>query len=149
MRLITACILCLFYSCAFALTPFSLEGLEGVNITVLNKKHKVLDDAFKKSLEEDIASKLKAVGIKTSSPTFSNFLIKVQESKTEKNTLCHVTLSLIENVQISRKKAVDAIAITFFKEDSFESTDLEADIRESVGFLVDEFIDQYKEENPK
>ncbi|MDD3344407.1 MAG: hypothetical protein PHR87_12630 [Sulfurospirillaceae bacterium] len=149
MRFFAACLLCALCNSAFALTPFSLEGLEGVNITVLNKKHKVLDDAFKKSLEADIASKLKAVGIKTSSPTFSNFLIKVQENQTEKNTLCRVTLSLIENVHISRKNTVEAIAITFSKEDSFESNDLEADIRESVGFLVDEFIDQYKEENPK
>ena len=133
---------------AAVLTPFSLEGLEAVNITVLGKD-KLFDASFKQSLKTEVERKLHALNIQTSSKNFSNFLIKVKIDKVDAKTLYHVTLSLVENTHISRSKEVEAIAITYTKEDSFESDAPKEDIKESVLYLVDEFAEQYKDENTK
>lgn len=133
---------------AAVLTPFSLEGLEAVNVTVLGKD-KLFEGTFKQTLKDDVEKKLHALNIQTTSKNFSNFLIKVKTVKVEKSTLYYVTLSLVENIHIQRSKTIEAIAITYTKEDSFESTNPEEDVKESVLYLVEEFAEQYKEENAK
>lgn len=137
-----------FSTALFAESPFSLESLSSVNITVLNK-HKHLNDAYVKDLEKEIASKLSAAGIGISTKHFSNFLIKIQETKVQNSSLMHVTLSLVENAHLKRSTEIDTIAITYSRDDFFETKSAEVDVKESILFLVDEFIDQYKEENPK
>ncbi|MDD2385020.1 MAG: hypothetical protein PHN18_12575 [Sulfurospirillaceae bacterium] len=133
---------------AAVLTPFSLEGIEAVNVTVLGKD-KLFEGAFKQTLKDEVEKKLHALNIKTTSKSFSNFLIKVKTVTIEKSTLYYVTLSLVESVRISRDKTIEAIAITYTKEDSFESTNPEEDVKESILYLVEEFAEQYKDENTK
>lgn len=146
--LLKLCIFLAFSTALFAESPFSLESLSSVNVTVLNK-HKRLNDAYVTALEKEIASKLSESGIGTATKHFSNFLIKIQEINVQNNSLMHVTLLLVENAHLKRPTGVDAIAITYSKDDFFETKSAETDIKESILFLVDEFIDQYKEENPK
>ena len=133
---------------AAVLTPFSLEGLDAVNVTVLGKS-KLFDDSFKQSLKAEVEQKLHALNIKTSTKNFANFLIKAKADKVGQKTLYRVTLLLVENTHISRSKEVEALAITYTKEDSFESDTPEEDVKESILYLVAEFAEQYKDENPK
>lgn len=144
LSLVSFCLLC---TLAYATSPFSLESLQSVNVTVLNK-NKHLSDAYVKALEGEIEAKLREAGIGIATKHFSNFLIKIRENKLQDSTFLHVSLALVENAHLKRPKGVDAIAITYTKDDFFESKSIETDIKESVLFLVDEFIDQYKEENP-
>lgn len=132
----------------FAITPYSLEGLQAVNVTILNK-NKLLTDALKKELQNEIEQKLTKAGIQTSTTQFSNFLVHIKEVKIAKTAMYHIALSLGENVRISRAHSVEGVAMTYHKEEIFESSNPEADIKESIGFLVDEFLEQYKEENSK
>jgi len=141
------CMLFIFSTIAFAESPFSLESLQSVNVTVLNK-HKHLSDTYVRSLEKEIEAKLSEAGIGIATKHFSNFLIKIQDTKIQNTSYMHVTLSLVENAHLKRPKGVDAIAITYTKDDFFETKSIEGDVKESVLFLVDEFIDQYTEENP-
>ena len=60
----------------------------------------------------------------------------------------HVTLSIVENVELKRASSINGIAISYTKDDLFETASIETDVKESVLFLMDEFLDQYKEENP-
>lgn len=145
--LVTFCMLFAFSTVTYAESPFSLESLQSVNVTVLNK-HKNLNELYVRSLEKEIESKLSEAGIGIATKHFSNFLIKIQEMKVQNTSYMHVTLSLVENAQLKRPKGVDAIAITYSKDDFFEAKSMEPDVKESILFLVDEFIDQYKEENP-
>jgi len=130
----------------FASSPFSLEALKGVNVTFLNK-NKRLSEAFIASLQKEVEAKLQHAGIETSTKHFSNLLFKVQTQKVKESTLVHVTLSLVENAYLKRSRPVDAIAITYSKDDFFETQSMEVDLKESIFFLLDEFIDQFKEEN--
>jgi len=94
-----------------------------------------------------VEEKLQKAGLKTKSTSFSNLLFKVQTQKVNEITLVHVTLSLVENAHLKRSRPVDAIAITYSKDDFFETQSMEVDLKESIFFLLDEFIDQFKEEN--
>jgi len=130
----------------FASSPFSLEALKGVNVTFLNK-NKRLSEAFIASLQKEVEAKLQQAGIETSTKHFSNLLFKVQTQKVKETTLVHITLSLVENAYLKRSRPVDAIAITYSKDDLFEASEMEIETKESILMLVDEFIDQFKEEN--
>jgi len=130
----------------FGASPFSLEALKGVNVTFLNK-NKLLSEAFSASLQKEVEAKLQKAGIETSTKHFSNILFKVQIQKVKEITLVHVTLSLVENAHLKRSRPIDAIAITYSKDDFFETQSMELDLKESIFFLLDEFIDQFKEEN--
>lgn len=147
MKILRAlCVLLILYTQSFAQSPFSLEALQSVNVTFLNK-HKHLSDSFVADLQKEVEAKLNKAGIKTSTKHFSNLLIKIQMQTIRETTLAHVTLSLVENVQLKRASRVDAIAVTYNKDDLFELSNIEADLKESIFFLLDEFIDQFKEEN--
>lgn len=136
----------LVHTSLFAISPFSLEEIRGVNITVLNKSG-ILDEPLVQSIEKQIAAHLLALGIATSSKRFSNLLIKLDHLKGTTPNVCHVTLSLVENGTFTRAKPIEALAISYTKDDLFECTDVKKEIAESIEFLVDEFIDQYKDEN--
>ena len=132
---------------SFAVSPFSLESINHVNVKIFDKD-KILDEPSLKSFTQDIENKLLTLGIKSSNKAFSNLIIKIQAIKTDSITVCHINLSLVENAQLSRRTPVDAIAIGYMKDDLFESDDIKQDIAQSIKFLVDEFVEQYKEENP-
>lgn len=131
----------------FALTPFSLESLKEVNVTLLDKQ-KLVSDPSLAMIKTEVENKLHTVGIKTSTKNFSNLLIKIQKYPIKETTLVHVTLSIVENVELKRASSINGIAISYTKDDLFETASLETDVKESVLFLMDEFLDQYKEENP-
>ncbi len=139
------CIGCLSTLC-YAISPFSLESLQSVNVTVLNK-NKHLNAPFVTALGEEIKSSLHRANIHTSTKGFSNFLIKIHTQEHKGVLFTHVNLSLVENARIQRAKSISSVAITYTKDDFFETSDFEADTKESVLFLVGEFIDQFKEEN--
>lgn len=135
-----------FATLCYATSPFSLESLNSVNVTILNK-NKRLDTSFVTALEEEIKTALHHAKIHTSTKGFSNFLIKIHTQEHKEVLFTHVNLSLVENARIQRAKPISSVAITYTKDDFFETSDFEADTKESVLFLVGEFIDQFKEEN--
>lgn len=132
----------------FALTPFSLEGLKEVNVAFVDKG-KLLNSEHKKALEKEIERKLHRLNIQTSSKHFSNFLVKIERLKSSTPSLYHVSLSLSETTTLHRAKPLEAIALTYMKEDIFESQNPFEDIKESLLFLLEEFAEQYTEENQK
>lgn len=148
MKILTILILCtLAYLPSFAMSPFSLEAIQSVNVKIFDKD-KILDEPSLKSLTQGVEKKLLTYGIKSSTKAFSNLIIKIQAIKLDPITVCHINLSLVENARIARSTPVEGIAIGYMKDDLFESDDIKNDIAESIKFLVDEFTEQYKEENP-
>ena len=118
-----------------------------VNVKIFDKD-KILDEPSLKSLTQEVEKKLLTLGIQSSTKAFSNLIIKIQAIKVNSITVCHINLSLVENARISRSIPVEGIAIGYMKDDLFESDDIKNDIAQSITFLVDEFVEQYKEENP-
>ena len=145
MKKIIVLLLLLTYS--YAITPFSLENLKELNIKFLNKK-----ETISKSLEEKITKKVKEklenLGIKTKTDKFSYLKMGVKIDKFDKITFVRTSIQIQEDVEILRDNPFKFMAITYKKDDSFEAEDLENDIYESiVDYLLEDFIDQYKDEN--
>ena len=148
MKILTILILFLLtFIPSFAMSPFSLESINSVNVKIFDKD-KILDEPSLKALTHEVENKLLIIGIKSSTKAFSNLIIKIQAIKVDPLTVCHINLSLVENARISRSIPVDGIAIGYMKDDLFESDDIKKDITDPIKFLVDEFVEQYKEENP-
>lgn len=137
----------LTFTPSFAMSPFSLESIKSVNVKIFDKD-KVLDEPSLKALTQEVENKLLIIGIKSSTKAFSNLIIKIQAIKLDSITVCHINLSLVENARIARSNLVEGIAIGYMKDDLFESDNIKQDIAESIKFLVDEFVEQYKKENP-
>lgn len=132
---------------SFAVTPYSLENLKEVNLKVLNKKNEI-SEKLEKRLKEDIKVKLEKAGIKTKTEKYSNFLVKIKINKIKDVTFVRTSIMISEDVISLRDKDVEALAITYKKDDSFEAEDLEKDIYESiVDYLLEDFLEQYKDEN--
>ncbi len=145
LMILTLCALTLIPS--FAMSPFSLESIKSVNVKIFDKD-KILDEPLLKTLTQEVEKKLLTLGIQSSTKAFSNLIIKIQAIPLDSTTVCHIDLSLVENARIARSTPVDGIAIGYMKDDLFESDDIKHEIAQSIKFLVDEFAEQYKEENP-
>ena len=140
-------LLVLFFSYSFSITPFSLENLKEFNVKVLNKKETISKELEKKIVDK-ITIEFQKLGIKTQTKSFSNFKIRIKIDKIKDINFVRTAISVSEDVIPLRDKNLEMLAITYKKEDSFESEDLELDIYESiVDYLLDDFIEQYKEEN--
>lgn len=142
-------LLAIFLTHSFALTPFSLEGLKEVNLKVLNKRETISKELETK-IENKIKEEFKKLGIKTQSKSFSNFKVRIKIDKIKDVDFVRTSIIVSEDVIPLRDTSLETIAITYKKDDSFESEDLEIDIYESIiEYLLEEFIEQYKEENDK
>lgn len=147
MKILIILVLCtLAFIPSFAMSPFSLESIKSVNVKIFDKD-KILDEPSIDVLTQEVEKKLLTLGIKSSTKAFSNLIIKIQAIPLDQITICHINLSLVENARIARSTPVEGIVIGYMKDDLFESEDIKKDIAESIKFLVDEFGEQYKEEN--
>lgn len=140
-------LLSIFFIYSYALTPYSLESLKEVNVKVLNKK-----DTISKTLEQKIQNKLilelENLGIKSSTDSYSNFLVKIKIDKFSDTVFVRTAIIISEDVKPLRDENIEILAITYIKEDSFEAEDLENEIYESViKYLLSDFKEQYKQEN--
>ncbi|PLY08455.1 MAG: hypothetical protein C0625_02370 [Arcobacter sp.] len=136
-------------SYSFAITPYSLENLKEVNLKVLNKRETISKE-LEKRIENKIKEEFQKLEIKTESKNFSNLLVKIKIDKIKDINFVRTSLIITEDVIPLRDKNLEAIAITYKVEDSFEAEELEKDIYESIiDYLLEEFIEQYKEENDK
>lgn len=132
---------------SYAITPYSLENLKEVNIKILNKKN-TISKQLEKEIKNKIEEEFKNIEIKTESNKYSNFLIKIKIDKFEKTTFVRTSIMIMEEINPLRDKSLETVAITYKKDDEFESDNLEIDIYESIiDYLLVDFIEQYKEEN--
>jgi len=133
----------------FALSPFSLEGITSVNLKVLDKSKLVSKNQLD-TLKNNIEMELKNLDIKTSSNLFSNFIVKIQGEKLHSEYVLHVSMFIVEESSPIRDKKQENMSITYYKDDFFTTTTntLSTDLKESViDYLLDNFTEQYKEEN--
>lgn len=133
----------------FALSPFSLEGINSVNLKVLDKSKFLLENQLD-ALKNKIEMELKNLDIKTSSDIFSNFIVKIQGDKIENKLVFHVSLFIVEESTPIRDKDQENMSITYYKDDLFITSraSLLSDLNESViDYLLNDFSEQHKEEN--
>ncbi len=130
---------------AFALTPFSLEGLKEVKVRI-SDKGKLLSKIEKKHLTNKIIEELQRTGLKTDTKLYSKIIIKVKSLKSKSKDIIFVSLFVIEDVRMLNDIENIKMGITYKMDDLFETEDLKEDLKESIEYLVSEFIEQYNDE---
>ena len=131
---------------AFALTPFSLENIKAVNVTVLHKGD-VISEEQQEMIKKNLEKRLTVLGIQTQSQRFANLLLKINIMKLDNKSIGHVTLLLGEEALIHRETPTEGMVIGYQKDDLFEIDTLQSDLNDTIDYLFEEFADQYKEEN--
>ena len=134
------------FSFALTVTPYSLEGLKEVKVRISDKSRLLTRDV-KQKIKQDIIKKLQDIGIKTTTELYSKFIIKIKSIKIADTYVLNISLFIVEDVLLVADKENIKMAITYKKDDFFDSENLKVDILESIDYLVSDFLEQYKDEN--
>jgi hypothetical protein len=133
----------------FALSPFSLEGVNQVNLKVIDKSKLTTEQNLEK-IKDDLKYNLEKLGVKTKTDQFSNFIVKIQGIHTKTAFVMHISMFIVEDTVPARNKNIENMSITYYKDDLFDSDakEIQNDIYESIiNYLLSDFMEQYKEEN--
>jgi len=127
--------------------PFNLEGIDALNILVIDE-NKAISQQLEEKLREEIKQKLEKNGITCGKETVGALFVKVSSSRIGDTTLVHINFGVGEEAEIVRSHKVESFVISYSNEDTIESDDVEADVYDSViNFLMEEFLTQFREDN--
>ncbi len=140
--------LLLLQSALFATTPYNLEAIKALNILIIDQND-VLSTAAEKQLKSALKKKLASNGIKGEKDGVGAMFVKINATVKGKITIVFITLGVGEEAVIQRgDKEIASFALTYSYDDMLESLNPETDVYDSViNFLVDEFLEQYHEDN--
>ena len=138
----------LLQSTLFATTPYNLEAIKALNILVIDQDD-ILSTAAEKQLKNALKKKLASNGIKGEKDGVGAMFVKVNATVKGNITIAFITLGVGEEAIIKRGgKEIASFALTYTYDDMIESLNPETDVYDSViNFLVDEFLEQYHEDN--
>ena len=140
--------LLLLQTALFATTPYNLESIKALNILIIDQND-ILSTAAEKQLKNALKKKLANNGIKGEKDGVGAMFVKINATVKGNITIAFITLGVGEEAIIKRgEKEVASFALTYSYDDMIESLNPETDVYDSViNFLVDEFLEQYTEDN--
>jgi len=140
--------LLLLQTSLFATTPYNLESIKALNILILDQND-ILSTAAEKQLKNALKKKLANDGIKGEKDGVGAMFVKINATVKGNITIAFITLGVGEEAIIKRGcKEISSFVLTYSYDDMIESLNPETDVYDSViNFLVDEFLEQYHEDN--
>lgn len=130
-----------------AATPFTLEGVTQLYAVVESHTKRVTPETQQR-LKEMMHATLKELGVKSDDYPPEVLVLMIDEYRAGEHLLFDVALMAGE--QVRREGAQESVfGITYLQRDLFETEAPQEDLLESGTFLLNEFADQYREENPK
>ena len=138
--------LLIFSSSLFASQPFTLENLNNLRIYFVNKAP-FLDKELEQRIKDKVTSKLQAQGIRMNRVDASTLMLKIEAIKLQTNYVINTQIAIAEEVITKRKEDVGTFAYTYHLNDLFDTKEPRIDTMESFEFLLEEFLDLYKEDN--
>ena len=140
--------LLLLQTALFATTPYNLESIKALNILIIDQND-ILSTAAEKQLKNALKKKLANNGIKGEKDGVGAMFVKINATVKGNTTIAFITLGVGEEAIIKRgEKEVASFALTYSYDDMIESLNPETDVYDSViNFLIDEFLEQYTEDN--
>ena len=140
--------LLLLQTTLFAATPYNLEAIKALNILILDQND-ILSTAAEKQLKNALHKKLMNNGIKGEKDGVGSMFVKINATVKGNITIAFITLGVGEEAIVMRgKKEVASFSMTYSYDDMIESLNPETDVYDSViNFLIDEFLEQYAEDN--
>jgi len=138
--------LLIFSISLFASQPFTLENLNNLRIYFVNKAP-FLDKELEQRIKDKVTSKLQAQGIRMNRVDASTLMLKIEAIKLQTNYVINTQIAIAEEVITKRKEDVGTFAYTYHLNDLFDTKEPRIDTMESFEFLLEEFLDLYKEDN--
>lgn len=131
----------------FATTPYNLEGIRALNVLVIDQSS-TISSQMKEKISAGLKEKLEKNGIQSKKDGVGALFVKITSAKIGKTTVVYINLGIGEETEINRSHRVKSFALTYSFDDMIESENVDADVYDSViNFLLDEFLEQYYEDN--
>ena len=131
----------------YATTPYNLEGFKALNVIVVDNSA-TISPQLTKRLVTELKSKLEKNGIESKKDNVGALFVKITSTKIGKITVAHIHLGMGEEAEVERSYKVKSFALTYSYDDMIESENIEAEVYDSVmNFLIEEFLEQYREDN--
>ena len=146
MRLVTLLIPFFIVSTILsASTPFNLNGVKKLSVHVADYSG-MFDKKMKPKLESIMRKALKKLHVDTDGYFHQSFILWMKSQSVGKMKLLDMDLMITGDVIPSGKKDM-TFGITYLLNDTVEIEDKDSDVVESLQFLLDEFTEQYIEDN--
>ena len=129
----------------YALTPFGLNGVTKATVNVSDYSD-LYDKKMKKTLETLMHQYMKKLGIESHDYHNETLTILLKSQKIGSSTVLFVDLMLMGDVSRVDEKNL-TFGLTYLNRDSVEIEDKDEDLIDSVTFLLEEFMDQYIQDN--
>ncbi len=131
----------------FATTPYTLEGISALNVLVIDQSNTV-SVATREKILSGLKEKLEKNGIKSSKDGIGALFVKITSTKVANTTVAYINLGIGEDAEIDRSPKVKSFVLSYSFDDMIESNNIDADVYDSVmNFLINEFLEQYHEDN--
>jgi hypothetical protein len=131
-------------SLSFAGTPFTLTEIDELYVVVENDT-KLVDTKTQELLKKMMYEKLQSLGVKTDNYSSESFILMIGSNKFGEMDFLNTKLMIVS--QVKRKNAKEtSLGITYMMEDLFDTTEPNADMIESLEYMLSEFGDQFIEE---
>ncbi len=137
--------LLLFGQLLFGALPFTLENLDNLRLLFMNQS-----DFFTKAQEEALKSyiskRITDAGIRMNGTDPRTFFVKIEAMQKSDVTTIYIQIGVGEEVITKRDNAIQTLAFTYFDSDYIETETPQQDTNESIQFLMDEFLELYKDD---
>lgn len=131
----------------FAAAPYNLEGIESLNVLVIDSS-KTITPELKQKIEKELKEKLEKSGIKSNKDGVGALFVKIDALKSANSTVVTISFGVGEDAKIKRAGSIDSFVVSYSNVDFFESEDVNADVYDSiVNYLMEEFLEQFREDN--
>ncbi len=140
----TILLIFLFATFAYAKTPFTLTGIKEL-YPVVEIHTDYVSQTYVAVIKKKLTQKIEALGINTKN--FSDRSVAVLISGLSIGDEPVVRIKLLIGENIKREDGVETFAMTYANEDIFEVFKLDEDLNQSIDNLLEEFAEQYKEDN--
>jgi len=140
----TILLIFLFTTFAYAKTPFTLTGIKEL-YPVVEIHTDYVSQTYVAVIKKKLTQKIEALGINTKNFSDRSIAVLISGFSIGDEPVVHIKLLIGENIK--REDGVETFAMTYANEDIFEVFKLDEDLNQSIDNLLEQFAEQYKEDN--
>ncbi len=135
------------HAALFATTPHNLEGIKALNVLVIDQSN-TISQQTKKKIHTALKKKLEENGILSKKEDVGALFVKITSTEIGTTWVAYIQLGIGEEAVVERSGGVQSFVIAYSIDDMVESEDIDAEVYDSVmNFLINEFLEQYHEDN--
>lgn len=143
MRFFIVTLLFILQLCA--ITPFSLNGIKHLSVHVADYSN-LFEKSMKTELESRMHKHLNKLGVKTKGFHNETFILLIKSQMVGKTTLLFLDLMVAGDMQRKNQKHL-TFGMSYLLKDNVEVEDAGVDVIDSLEYLLEEFDEQFLQDN--